>query len=90
MPPLLAALFLIEFSCSFQIIQAIDLNMEWRQFPDTCFWPSLSWYRTCIGDENIYIGNRKVLGLRGTYFWPNSWAEQSRKYNAKNERLLFI
>ena len=35
MPPLLAALLMLELGCQLSIIQAIDLSMEWRKFYTT-------------------------------------------------------
>jgi len=31
MPPLLAALLMIELGCDLRIVRAIDLGMEWRR-----------------------------------------------------------
>jgi hypothetical protein len=50
MPPLLAALLMIEMGCSLAIIEAIDLNMEWNPWrADAVYRPwcrefSESWY----------------------------------------------
>jgi hypothetical protein len=72
MPPLLAALLMMELGCDLRIVQAIDLGMEWR-----CDWRGLgwnadkcaaAWYDNRIGDHiPIHIRN---AGYVGTYYWP--------------------
>lgn len=32
MPPLLAALIMMEFGCDLRIVTAVDINMEWLKF----------------------------------------------------------
>jgi hypothetical protein len=44
MPPLLAALLMMEFGCDFRILAAIDLNMKWRQYPFPRF--AKNWYNS--------------------------------------------
>jgi hypothetical protein len=66
MPPLLAALLMIELGCPVNIVQAIDLNMEWRDY-----WQinqrkakdaAQCWYDGYLGCESDVIV--------GTYLWP--------------------
>jgi hypothetical protein len=64
MPPLLAALFMIEFSCDLRIVQAIDLAAEWRQYEA---WERHDdWYAGWLG--MIPVSPRQLY--RGTYSWP--------------------
>ena len=72
MPPLLAALLMMEFDCDVRIIQAIDLGVEWRRcdVPRKCL-PEIAkplsdyWYAGHIGisASGVY--------LIGTYTWPH-------------------
>jgi len=65
MPPLLAALLMIEFQCNICIIAAIDLNMEWRRLAPYPRWISISWNEGLVGrlpdEPNL---------MTGTYEWP--------------------
>jgi hypothetical protein len=65
MPPLLAALLMMEFDCDLRIIEAIDLGVEWRRYTLDCIdgctrW----WYAGCLGREDT------PADLVGTYIWP--------------------
>jgi hypothetical protein len=64
MPPLLAALLMMEFDCDIRIIQAIDLNMEWRFFGSLglpiALWTD-SWYAGHVG-----------CSLNNGYWWPSA------------------
>ena len=63
MPPLLAALLMLEFQCDWRIVAAIDLNMEWTEhFTYLEFSPSMAWY---CG----HLGGNEHQDL-GTYCWP--------------------
>jgi len=70
MPPLLAALFMIEFSCDLRIVQAIDLCVEWRQYEmyTTCAHPSTNWYAGWLG---VAEHDQPYQITRGTYAWPS-------------------
>lgn len=63
MPPLLAALLMVELHCDLRIVQAIDLGMEWRKHFPYGFHVSGDWYAG-------FIGNVESVGV-GTYLWPN-------------------
>jgi hypothetical protein len=63
MPPLLAALLMVELGCTLSIIEAIDLGVEWRMY-EKHEHRSLAWYDGFLGRQ---------LGIeltRGTYTWP--------------------
>jgi hypothetical protein len=66
MPPLLAALLMMEFGCTIDIVQAIDLNVEWlghRWDPRwNTRWATDSWYQGYIG--------MKGQPNAATYWWP--------------------
>jgi hypothetical protein len=64
MPPLLAALFMIEFTCDLRIVQAIDQGMEWRHYSDTLC-THRNWYDGWIGR----LAPTSHLH-RGAYSWP--------------------
>jgi hypothetical protein len=70
MPPLLAALLMMELSCDIRIVQAIDLSMEWRVLGmSTSFWAD-SWY-------DGHLGRSFDKG----YWWPHSQHKSlSRRY----------
>jgi hypothetical protein len=71
MPPLLAALLMIEFGCTMKIIEAIDCNMEWMAYDDVRGWISCYWY----GNEVGQIQDQKFMLLgRGTFSWPGGCA----------------
>jgi hypothetical protein len=60
MPPLLAALLMIELGCDIRIVQAIDLNMEWRTSAlALSFWAADSWFSGHLG-----------LPRDEGYWWP--------------------
>lgn len=72
MPPLLAALLMMEFGCDFRIIKAIDLTEEWRR-------PSIVDYE--VHNEVYYDGwlgydDKPLFSavgfIEGTYFWPKT------------------
>jgi hypothetical protein len=75
MPPLLAALLMLEFGCTITIVQAIDDNMEWRRD-----WAHQEWIRSNYCAKAWYTG---YIGMTcdnlewGTYLWPSEWR---RKY----------
>ena len=86
MPPLLAALLMIELGCDLRIVAAIDLGQEWRRWqPSVCegwssaycthwnpYW-SDGWYAGWLGR---CVKNSKALSM-GTFLWPTSG---SRRY----------
>jgi len=65
MPPLLAALFMMEFSCDLRIVQAIDQSMEWQGYTDTPQYHR-DWYDGWIGRLAATPNSLH----RGTYSWP--------------------
>jgi len=79
MPPLLAALLMIELGCDWRIVEAIDLGQEWRRWqpaPTDCAnrawyirYPT-SWYAGWLG----YPPDSRALDPRalqvGTFLWP--------------------
>jgi hypothetical protein len=71
MPPLLAALLMMEFGCDLRIVQAIDLSVEWRLYAPKPLsaQPSNHWYAGWIG---VSAGDRPWPVCRGTYAWPCS------------------
>jgi hypothetical protein len=71
MPPLLAALLMIELGCDLRIVQAIDLGFEWRLYVDPRYaqHPCDCWYAGCIG---VSQGDCSSRIHRGTYAWPSS------------------
>jgi len=64
MPPLLAALLMMELHCDLRIVQAIDLAMEWRKHhPHGCR-AGGDWYAGFLGNvQSVVVG---------TYRWPNN------------------
>ena len=79
MPPLLAALLMMELGCDLRIVEAIDLGMEWRQAWSATDWQEPMHANVCA--EAWYHGR---IGCRlprlprfGTYGWPRDsygWA----------------
>ena len=63
MPPLLAALLMIELGCTLNIVEAIDLGVEWRMHDDT-YDLSRNWYN---GGTGCQLG---IKLTRGTFTWP--------------------
>ena len=78
MPPLLAALLMLEFNCDWRIIQAIDLGVEWRRclsLDQTRFDVANLWYQGYLG-RNFYLRKprdylKKPSPTIGTYTWPH-------------------
>jgi len=69
MPPLLAALLMIELGCTLGIVEAIDLGVEWRKWRthyDTHA-HSRAWYSGYAGRTSHHLA-------RGTYAWPVVWS----------------
>jgi hypothetical protein len=73
MPPLLAALFLIDFGCDMRIITAIDLAVEWKRFDGDFSRTSVNWYDGSIG----FPGKRFD---RGSYLWPRGNGNPEIRY----------
>jgi len=69
MPPLLAALLMIELSCDLRIVQAVDLNMQWRLYKMNPLYvhPWDCWYAGWLG---VSESNQPWHIYRGTYAWP--------------------
>jgi len=75
MPPLLAALLMIEFSCDLRIVQALDLGVEWRRYDAlTAKTYSRSWFQGWLGSLSTDV-------IRGTYTWPCPF--QSRRFSKR-------
>ena len=66
MPPLLAALLMIELGCTLGMVEAIDLGVEWRMHYDTHA-HSRAWYSGYAGRTGSHL-------VRGTYAWPVIWS----------------
>ena len=64
MPPLLAALLMIELGCTLDTIMAIDWSMEWRDYG--LVEPHTAWYAGQVG----LVGSTDLR--RGSYWWPNN------------------
>jgi hypothetical protein len=81
MPPLLAALLMMEFSCDLRIVQAIDLGCEWRQYDDNdALKRSRYWFDGWLG----VVSTGELP--RGTYLWP--WPGHCRHYSKHYRRSL--
>jgi hypothetical protein len=74
MPPLLAALLMIELGCTLSIIESIDHNMEWNRYT-SC---SNSWYHGRIGQKWNPILHKR-LGA-GTFVWPSNYNKRPMYY----------
>ena len=72
MPPLLAALLMMELGCDWSIVEAIDLSMEWRHWQQTL--SANCWYEGVLGHpmakEVFFVG-------AGTFWWPSPRLAQS-------------
>jgi hypothetical protein len=89
MPPLLAALLMIELGCDLRIIQAIDRGMEWRRWQSYWESPMVSngiyahfanyWYDGWTG---CYPSAAKPMHPHtiGSFWWP------SHRYGQRYER----
>jgi hypothetical protein len=67
MPPLLAALLMMEFGCTLNIVEAIDLGVVWRRFgisPEV--YPSFVEY-----SKNWYAGDLGLQFQHGSPLWPS-------------------
>jgi hypothetical protein len=68
MPPLMAALLMMEFGCDFRIVQAVDVNMQWRNNYMLHYYPldatSQDWYSGFIGTQD---GTNKM----DSFWWPD-------------------
>jgi hypothetical protein len=71
MPPLLAALLMMEFGCDFRIVAAIDLNMEWGKYSYPNF--AKNWYNNSISET--YHG----FSIPNSYWWPAKFSQRSYK-----------
>jgi hypothetical protein len=82
MPPLLAALLMMEFGCDLRIIAAIDANMEWRhQFSDIeefLSFPTSCWYDGYIGIQSSLVDSPEYF-----YKWPDRGGKYSPVYRRK-------
>jgi hypothetical protein len=71
MPPLLAALLMIELGCTLDIVMAIDLSVQWRKYPAL---PPNQY------SQHWYDGEIGILHPdRNTFFWPSPM-EPTRTY----------
>jgi hypothetical protein len=71
MPPLLAALLMIELGCDLRIVEAIDLGQEWRHWQQSGSavdreWYAYNWYAGWLGCR---VDNWRCPH-KGTYLWP--------------------
>jgi len=71
MPPLLAALLMIELGCDLRIIEAIDRGQEWRhwQGDDSRYWRahySDNWYAGWLGHRPALLCPSTI----GSFWWP--------------------
>jgi hypothetical protein len=73
MPPLLAALLMIELGCTLGMVEAIDLGVEWRIYCNTLAY-SWSWYDGRIGSLRFDLHRRP-------FSWPTASSE--RVYSSK-------
>jgi len=85
MPPLLAALLMMEFDCTLDIVEAIDLGVEWRRFwksSPTSREYSKHWYDGLLGGKRK---NWEVSSVRpgdSTYLWPSPVHYVPRYYSS--------
>ncbi len=66
MPPLLAAYLMIVFQCDIPIIEAIDLTMEWRLYPERDVFDrkkryATRWYDGLLADKVWWPGNNHFV-----------------------------
>jgi hypothetical protein len=82
MPPLLAALLMMEFGCTLNIVEAIDLGVVWRRFginPEV--YPSFVEY-----SKNWYAGHLGVNDFRHVgLLWPSPWHHAPRCYSLRRK-----
>jgi len=74
MPPLLAALLMIELGCDLRIVEAVDLGQEWRHWQPSVSGLDYNWYKgyPCswyAGWLGSRVDDSKTL-CRGTFGWP--------------------
>jgi hypothetical protein len=79
MPPLLAALLMIELGCDLRIVEAIDRGQEWRRW-------QISWgsavdrYANCADTWYAgWLGKRpnQPLHTVGSFLWPSKhWGQR--------------
>lgn len=71
MPPELAAYLVLGLRLNLVHVEAIDLNMEWRQFEceSTILYSSHEWYHGNIGEAMRSRDINDPL-IAGTYWWP--------------------
>lgn len=74
MPPLLAALLMMEFGCDFRIIEAIDLTEEWRRAVTDMYTMEQNtrfYYDGWLGFDNEGVFTEAKIRT-GTYIWPRT------------------
>jgi len=82
MPPLLAALLMIELGCTLDIVRAIDLCVEWRRVwngrPLGYVEYSNYWYAGQLGTH--FARTPASIG-QSTYLWPSPVHYRPRRYS---------
>jgi hypothetical protein len=68
MPPLLAALLMIELGCDLRIVEAIDRGQEWRE-SDKCARYADSWYAGWLGHHQT-AAEPLPRFVAGSFWWP--------------------
>jgi hypothetical protein len=85
MPPLLAALLMIEFDCDLRIVEAIDLGVEWRRYGDVVMY-SRGWFGAVMYSRGWFggwLGGSSTTDVdRGTCTWP--WPGRGLRYSNKD------